>query len=94
MALAKTITADNGITLSYHRIVGVSCTANQQNTIEVRSYLSAEAREKEKDAPAGDPANVYFFTQYLTCDYSQSAVIDDAYAYLKTLDDFKEASDC
>lgn len=101
MALKKDITLDNGVTLSYHRIVSVNCITNQQNIVEVCSYISADAREKEKEAAAAmvdgtatEPANIYTSTQYFTCTYDQTMTVDSAYAYLKTLDDFKEAADC
>jgi len=100
MALSKKIVTDNGVTLAYHRVVSVNCITNQQNIIEVCGYISADAREKEKEAAAAmiagtatEPANIYTSTQYITCEYDPAMTIDKAYAYLKTLEDFAGAND-
>lgn len=48
MAIKKEIEKENGIVLSYHRIVALNKITNIANTIEVNSYISMTQREKEK----------------------------------------------
>ena len=47
MALKKLITLDNGIPLSYHRIVSLNKITNNCNIIEIASYVSEEKRQEE-----------------------------------------------
>lgn len=48
MGLLKNIEQNNGITLSYHRVVSVQKVTNLNNIIEVKSYLNKKQRLKEK----------------------------------------------
>lgn len=47
MAIKKDIKLDNGITVTYHRVVSVSNTTNIKSAIEVASYINQEEREKQ-----------------------------------------------
>ena len=49
MALQKEIEMENGIVLNYHRITSLNKITNQNNTIEVNSYIHEVQREKEKE---------------------------------------------
>lgn len=49
MALYKEIELDNGIIVNYHRIVSLNKITNQQNIIEVASYINEGKREIEKE---------------------------------------------
>lgn len=101
MAIKKQITASNGIVTEYHRIAMVKIDTNQQNTILIHSYLSETGRQIEKDYAAGLYNDVaegmmnwpYVETQYLHCDYDEAMSIPNAYAYLKTLQQFEGAED-
>lgn len=95
MAISKEIELDNGVTVKYHRIVSINKITNVQNTIEVASYTSAEKREEEKKAiEESKPMNVFIDTNYISAEYDENLTIEDAYNYLKTLDNFKNAEDC
>ena len=100
MALKKEIVLDNGITVNYHRIVGLSKITNQSNIIEVASYTSKEKREEEKEAikkgqETGEAisTNIFIDTTYINKEYSEDETIKDAYEYLKTTDKYKDAED-
>ena len=87
---------DNGITLTYHRVVSVNSIVNVQSMIEVGSYLNKEEREKEREwyeSSPKDRLNVYISTKYYPIEYSKDLNVDNAYEYLKTLDDFADAED-
>lgn len=96
MALKKDIVLDNGIILNYHRVVSVNNITNQQSIIEVASYINEEQRDKEKEwyetKSQGD-MNVFINTKYYSKEYDKELNVDNAYEYLKTLDNFKDAED-
>lgn len=96
MALYKEKTLDNGIILTYHRVVSVNSITNLQSMIEVGSYLNKEQREKEREwyeTGGEDRLNVYISTTYYTKEYDKDLNVDTAYEYLKTLEDFADAED-
>ena len=109
MGLLKNIEQDNGITLSYHRVVSVTETTNINNTIEIKSYLNKNQRLKEKSYDelvekgknnlltdeeteiVKNGINLYTDTSYIDLPYDDTMTIANAYEYLKTTDDFKNA---
>lgn len=96
MGLMKNKVLDNGITLTYHRVVSVNSIVNMQSMIEVGSYLNKNEREKEREwyeSSPKDRLNVYISTTYYPIEYSKDLNVDNAYEYLKTLDDFADAED-
>ena len=97
MALNKEIKMENGLVLTYHRIVSLNKITNISNIIEVASYLNREERQKEIDYyKSTDPdksMNVIIETIYLNKEYDELETIEDAYEYLKTTDKFKDAED-
>ena len=96
MALKKDKVLDNGITLTYHRVVSINSITNRQSMIEVGSYLNKEQREKEREwyeSGGNEKLNVYISTKYYTKDYDKDLNVDSAYEYLKTLEDFADAED-
>lgn len=101
MAIKKQVTADNGIVTMYHRIVLVRIDVNQQNTILVHSYLSADGRQIEKDYAAGLYNNLeagmmkfpYVNAEYIHTAYDENMTVKAAYNYLKTLPQFEGAED-
>lgn len=95
MAISKQIEAENGVTLSYHRIVSVNTITNVQNVIEVASYTSESKRKEEADALAnGEGMNVYIESRFINAEYDQSMTVEGAYEWLKTLPEFADAADC
>lgn len=101
MAIKKQVTADNGIVTEYHRIALLSIDVNNQITVLVHSYLSADGRQIEKDYAAGLYDNVdyalvkfpYVDAKYISFDYDESMTVEGAYNYLKTLPQFEGAED-
>ena len=96
MALSKNLTLDNGITLTYHRVVAVNNITNQTSIIEVASYINEEQREKEKkwyETNNQENMNVYIHTKYFSKEYDENLNVINAYDYLKTLDEFKDSID-
>lgn len=96
MALKKDITLDNGIVLNYHRVVSVNNVTNKTSIIEVASYINEEQRNKEKEwyeTNSQEDMNVYINTKFYSTEYNKELNVDNAYEYLKTLEEFKDAED-
>lgn len=94
MGLIKTIELDNGIITNYHRIVSLNKITNVANIIEVASYTSKAKRNNEIEAMQNQESmDVFIDTTYISKEYDADETITDAYDYLKTLDEFKNAQD-
>ena len=106
MAIKKDLVLNNGITVSYHRVVSVMCVTNSHNSIEVCSYLTQEARESQKTyyrrqlAAKGERSSTaveeeppFTYTLHITAPYDQTMTVIDAYEHLKTLNPFLGAED-
>ena len=95
MALKKEVELDNGVILNYHRIVSLNKITNQANIIEIASYANERKREEEKayyeNNDRTQPMNIYIETTYINKDYDENENIEDAYSYLKTLEQYKNA---
>lgn len=95
MALKKEIEFENGLILNYHRIVSLNKITNQSNIIEIASYANERKREEEKtyyeNNDRTQPMNIYIETTYINKDYDENENIEDAYSYLKTLEQYKNA---
>lgn len=87
MALRKNIELENGIVTNYHRIISLYKMTNEITVIEVGSYVSREIREEEPEK------DVCIVRKSYNVDYNELYTITDAYNYLKTLDEFKNAQD-
>ena len=100
MALKKAKQLDNGIIVNYHRISFVKSFINEVILIEVLSYLDETNRKKEKENENQIENDINFINNTLKInmiyqtDYIENFTISDAYSYLKTLEDFKDAEDC
>ena len=93
MALIKSITLDNGITVNYHRVVSVNNITNHASIIEVASYINSEKRQEEKTALENNQTmNVFIPSEYLGLPYNSTLNVNSAYEYLKTLDKFSNAT--
>lgn len=96
MALKKDITLNNGIVLNYHRIVSVNAITNQATKIEVASYVNEEQRNKEKnwyETGGLEDMNVFIVTNVYTTEYNNGLNVDNAYEYIKELDQFVGSED-
>lgn len=94
MALIKSITLENGITVNYHRIVSVNNITNHSSIIEIASYTSKEKRLEEKNALQNNqPMNIYIHTEYLSVTYNENLNVVSAYEYLKNTEKFKNSED-
>lgn len=87
MALYKEITQDNGIILTYHRILFLHSTINMQNSIAALSYIDENAREQEKEGLI----TPYIFSETFETAYNSEMTIETAYDFLKTIPKFKDA---
>lgn len=100
MALKKAKQLDNGIIVNYHRISFIKSFINEVILIEVLSYLDETNRKKEKENENQIENDTNFINNTLKInmiyqtDYIENFTISDAYSYLKTLEDFKDAEDC
>lgn len=90
MALCKKIEQSDGVVTDYHRILFLQTTVNQQNSIAVVSYVSSDIREDEKKNSLSRP---YMRSKTYETDYDPDMTIEEAYKFLKTLPDFKDAED-
>lgn len=94
MALKKDIELDNGIVVTYHRIVSIVKVTNSSCAIEVASYINEAQREKEKEAlKDGLSMNIFIDTTYISKEYDEEEAISDIYNYLKETEKFKDAED-
>jgi len=96
MALKKDITLNNGIVVSYHRVVSITNSINLYTMIEVGSYLSEEFRQKEKEWYKNNKDgyfDVFMNTTYHQMEYNKEINVDNVYEYLKTLDIFEGSED-
>lgn len=100
MGLKKDIILDNGITLNYHRVVGVNSVTNVNTIIEIASYVNEEKRLEEKQYLQSQMENhnneipvvnniIHSYTIELPFDKDMN--VDSAYKYLVTLDKYKDA---
>lgn len=94
MALVKSVELDNGVVVTYHRIVSINKVTNKSIIIEIASYINESKRQEEiEKQESGEPMNIYIDTTYLNKDYDENETIEDLYDYLKTTDKFKNAQD-
>jgi hypothetical protein len=87
MALKKDIEI-NGLINSYHRIERLTSCLNKHISIVIFSYPNAEVREKERTKE-----NVIHFSTTYELDYVENYTIKEAYDFIKSLEDFKDAED-
>ncbi len=90
MALFKEIKQPDGVITDYHRILFLQTTVNQQNSIAVLSYVSSDVREGEKKNSSNRP---YMRSKTYETDYDPDMTIEEAYEFLKTRPEFKDAED-
>lgn len=88
MALLKSIRQTDGVVTNYHRILFTQSTINSHNSIVVASYVDKEARNMELSE-----IRPYKITKTYEKEYVENMTIEDAYDYLKTLEEFEDATD-
>lgn len=94
MALVKSVELNNGVVVTYHRIVSINKITNKSIIIEIASYINESKRQEEiEKQELGEPMSIYIDTTYLNKDYDETETIEDLYDYLKTTDKFKNAQD-
>lgn len=86
MALYKPVVQDDGVTTNYHRILYMMSYINSQISIAVVSYIDRVARDTENDKKQP-------YRKYVTyeTDYKENMTIEEAYLFLKTLEQFEGA---
>ena len=89
MALYKEIRQEDGVVTKYHRILFLTKTINRQNSIAVLSYVDEESRGSE----LSNGIKQYRKSITYETSYNENMTINDAYKYLKTLHQFKDATD-
>ena len=95
MALLKAIKQENGIVLNYHRISDIKNVVNDKTYIGVLSYVDGDEREKEKNQPKYSPNKkpIYVVSSLIPIEYNDTLTIENAYEYLKTLEEFEGSED-
>ena len=95
MALSKPIKQSNGIVLNYHRIADIRNVVNDKTYLDIISYVDKEEREKEQNQPKYSPNKeiIYKVSKMYDLPYNDSLTIEQAYEYLKTLEDFEGSED-
>lgn len=97
MALKKAITLENGVTVSYHRVVSVFCMTNVENRIEVCSYIDEAGRENEKafyvEDSGVEDVTAYMHTEFIQVEYDEQMGVVSAYEWLKEQPKFQGAED-
>jgi len=100
MALQKSVEQNNGIIVTYHRVIQIYINQVSKNvSITVGSYLSKEIRDVNKSPvinknyilESSDFDTYFTDSVLLTADKSS---VKQAYLYLKTLNEFSNAIDC
>jgi hypothetical protein len=99
MGLKKDIVLDNGITLNYHRVVGVNSVTNVNTIIEIAGYVNEEKRLEEKQYLQSQleeghneeiPVVNNIISSYtIELPFDKDMNVDSAYKYLVTLDKYK-----
>lgn len=95
MALLKAIKQTNGIVLNYHRISDIKNVVNDKTYLDVISYVDKEEREKEQNQPKYSPnkQEIYKTNKIYNMPYNDTLTIEQAYEYLKSLEDFEGSED-
>lgn len=92
MAIEKTIYSELGVPVSYHRVSSVSAITNGAIQIQVISYLNEKERERQKSGDTEEDP-IFSFPTYYQADYVDGMTCSEAYEFLKTLPEFKGATD-
>lgn len=96
MAISKNLTDEDGVELTYHRVVRIDSVVNSGALVEVASYLGRASREAQlahKEDPSSGDGRPYISTSFVELPYEDGMTASDAYAALKGLPEFSGASD-
>lgn len=92
MALLKERTFRNGIKAEYHMISDLSKSGENLN-IEVATYVDEEHREIEKNPQSVEDTAMVVYAKRYVLESPKDFSYEEAYEYLKTLDEFEGAKD-
>lgn len=93
MALEIETRTDSGLLLSYHRVSQLDIETNVRVGVWVRSYVSAEERQRELSGETTYHEDCYYSTEGM--DDTAPLTVEDAYDWLKTeRPEFADAEDC
>lgn len=87
MALKKEEILENGIKVTYHRIITLQLVINREINIVVGSYISKSTRKNDI------LDDKLIKTEIYTVEYDKDFNIEKAYNYLKATEEFKNAED-
>lgn len=90
MALQKPIRQMNGIATNYHRIFYIENITNQSTAVIVASYIDKANSEEDKTS---EESVWHACTTYYMDSYHDGITAEEAYEWLKTLEEFKDAVD-
>ena len=96
MAISKSLTDEDGIELTYHRVVRIDSVVTSGALIEVASYLGRASREAQlahKEDPESGNGRPYISTSFVELPYADGMTASDAYAALKEMPRYEGASD-
>ena len=98
MGIIKQIEKPNGVVFGYHRVNTILIHTNNQNIIEVTSYISPEKRRdevkrfvKSMHFNVDDDVRTFTETTYYPYPYDPTMTVDSAYDYLLTLPEYEGA---
>ena len=107
MGLVKETALPNGVPVKYHRIASLTVVVNNQNIIEVSSYIDLERRIEEREAQialaeynvnpgsesSAPSSDVFINTTFFNAEYDPSMSVESAYEWLKQQPMFEGAQD-
>lgn len=88
MALFKTKRDEANVPVSYHRILYICNSVNNETSICVKSYINEVERVAEKN-----DEDVYSSLRTYYTSYMEGCTASDAYSFLKSLPEFEGATD-
>lgn len=91
MGLSKRVTLANGVQTNYHRIRTIMHDVGSKTLVDVVSYTSRAKREEEREA--GGLVETCVDVEWHEHDYDDALTVADAYAWLKTTEQFEGATD-
>ena len=97
MALNKSIITEQLVKVesAYHRVEGIIHPSKSEIKFHLRSYVIKDVVDNS-GVQIKSPHDVFFSERVISCGFeiSNTNAWEQAYAYLKTLPEFKDAADC
>lgn len=93
MAISAKTRSNEGVPVSYHRVLQLDIETNVRVGVTVRSYIDAAERQRELDGEVAYHEDCYYSTEGM--DDTAPLTVEEAYAWLKsTRPEFADAEDC